>query len=108
GVRACAAAVAALLAGAALGGAGCATPPWYMGAPLDGKPSIPETSAAPSARQRKAEAHFERTARHPALELRALLALDEMDRLDSSERDRLAELLEQRAGQLLTMARQVP
>ena len=41
--------VVALL-GAALA-AGCALPPWSMGAPLDGRPSIPATTAAPSCRR---------------------------------------------------------
>jgi hypothetical protein len=102
------AAAAALLAvgGAAL--AGCAVPPWSMGRPLDGTPSIPPTTGAPSIAALHVRAHAERAARRPALELRALLAIAGAERLQAEERTRLVLLLEERATELLALGRAVP
>ncbi len=91
-----------------LGVAGCALPPWSMGAPLDGRPSIPATSEAPSLPSLRALASALRAAGHPALELKALQGIAHADRLKADERARLIPLLEQRARELLALGRAVP
>ncbi len=94
--------------GLALGAAGCAVPPWSMGTPLNGKPSIPATTEAPSIPSLRALAVAQRAAGHTALELRALHSISRADRLRSDERERLVTLLEQRARELLALGRPVP
>jgi len=96
------------LVGAALAAPGCAFPPWSMGAPLDGRPSIPPTTAAPSITSLRAMAVAERAARHTALELKALQAIASAQRLTADERARVIVLLEQRARELLALGRAVP
>ena len=104
-----------LLAMAALA-AGCAWPPWQMGAPLDGRPSIPPGSALPSPREARAAAVAARAAGQPVLEIRALQALDRAYRLDGElrarptpvETARLAELLHARAAAFHALGRAVP
>ncbi|HVZ71675.1 MAG TPA: hypothetical protein VHJ20_04810 [Polyangia bacterium] len=85
----------------------CSGPPWYMGHPLDGKPSVPESRARLSFRQQRAEATRARAAGQPVLELRALLALDEAQRLEDDQRARLVELLERRAHVFHALARPI-
>ena len=53
------------LIGFVLAAPGCAFPPWSMGAPLDGRPSIPATTAAPSILSLRALAVAERAAGTP-------------------------------------------
>lgn len=100
--------VAVALLGAVLGGAGCAFPPWSMGAPLDGRPSIPATTQAPSIPSLRALAVAQRAAGHPALELKALDTIARAERLKADERERVVPLLEQRAHELLALGRAVP
>src|SRR3954462_1451218 len=92
---------------AVLAAPGCAFPPWSMGAPLDGRPSIPATTAAPSIPSLRALAVAERAAGHTALELKALDAIARAERLNPDERDRVIVLLEQRARELLALGRAV-
>src|SRR3954469_21847547 len=92
----------------ALAAPSCAFPPWSMGAPLDGRPSIPATTAAPSIPSLRALAVAERAAGHTALELKALDAIARAERLNPDERDRVIVLLEQRARELLALGRAVP
>jgi hypothetical protein len=99
--------VVALL-GAALAVPGCALPPWSMGAPLDGRPSIPATTAAPSITSLRALAVAQRAAGHTALELKALETIARAERLKPDERARVIVLLEQRARELLALGRAVP
>lgn len=94
--------LAALLAGA------CSGPPWYMGAPLDGHPSIPATSMSRSWRQQRTEATRAREEGQQALELRALLALEKVERLRPEDEPRLGTLLARRAGEFHAMGRAVP
>ncbi len=96
------------LFGAAVSGAGCAFPPWSMGAPLDGRPSIPATTEAPSIPSLRALAVAQRAAGHPALELRALDTIARAERLKADERERVVPLLEERARELLALGRAVP
>jgi hypothetical protein len=97
--------VAALALGALA--ASCAGPPWYMGEPLDGHPSVPPTRAHLSFRQQRAEAARAGAAGEPLLELRALLALDEAERLTDEERARLVTQLEQRARMFHALGRPI-
>jgi hypothetical protein len=99
--------VAGALTGAGLGGCGIA--PWSMGQPLNGRPSIPSTTQAPpSVAKLRVRARDERAVGHTVLELRALHAISDADRLTPDERARLASLLEQRATELMSMRRAVP
>jgi hypothetical protein len=100
--------IVALVALVALAAPGCAFPPWSMGAPLDGRPSIPATTAAPSIPSLRALAVAERAVGHTALELKALDAIARADRLNPDERERVIVLLEQRARELLALGRAVP
>ncbi len=99
--------VVALVA-AALAAPGCAFPPWSMGAPLDGRPSIPATTAAPSIASLRTLAVAQRAAGHTALELKALAAIAYAQRLTADERARVIVLLERRARELLALGRAVP
>src|SRR5215831_12400066 len=99
---------AAALIGAALAVPGCAFPPWSMGAPLDGRPSIPATTDAPSITSLRALAVAQRAAGHTALELKALDTIARAERLKPDERARVIGLLEQRARELLALGRAVP
>ena len=96
------------LVGAAAAAPGCAFPPWSMGAPLDGRPSIPATTEAPSIPSLRALAVAQRAAGHTALELKALAAIARAERLKADERERVVALLEQRARELLALGRAVP
>src|SRR5437763_13022810 len=98
----------ALIVVVALAAPGCAFPPWSMGAPLDGRPSIPATTAAPSIPSLRAMAVAERAAGHTALELKALDAIARAERLNPDERERVIVLLEQRARALMALGRPVP
>jgi hypothetical protein len=100
--------LAGVVLATAAGPVGCAGPPFYMGQPLDGTPSIPATTKAPSVPARRTAAAAARAAGQVVLELRALLALDDADRLQPPERARLVELLDRRAGELAEMERAVP
>jgi tetratricopeptide (TPR) repeat protein len=95
-----------LFAALALGA--CSGPPWYMGAPLNGRPSIPPTTASRSWRQQQKEAARAKAAGEAALELKALLALEEVQRLEPEHRPRLAVLLAQRAEEFRQAGRAVP
>lgn len=87
---------------------GCAGPPWSMGRPLNGSVSIPETTASPAIKRWKAQAKTEGKAGHTLFELRALLAIDDAERLDGEEATRLVALLGRRATELLAMSRAIP
>src|SRR6185312_15936690 len=96
--------------------AGCAWPPWQLGAPLDGRRSIPEHGAIPSPREARAAALAARAAGQPVLELQSLQVLDRSYRLDGDlraqptaiETARLAELLQARAAAFHALGRAVP
>jgi hypothetical protein len=82
-------------------------PPWYMGSPLDGRASIPGTTARRSWKEQRAEAARARAAGEAVHELAALLALDEVDRLLPEHRPRLVWLLERRAADFHALGRAV-
>jgi hypothetical protein len=86
----------------------CSGPPWYMGAPLNGRPSIPPTTASRSWRQQRVVAARANEAGEAALELRALLALETVQRLEPGQPPRLEVLLARRAGEFHALGRAVP
>jgi tetratricopeptide (TPR) repeat protein len=85
----------------------CAGPPWFMGSPLDGHPSIPRGSAKLSFKEQRAAAATAQTRGETVLELRALLALDDVQRLTPANRERLVALLARRAAELHVLGRAV-
>lgn len=105
-----------VLAGALAALAGCTWPPWRIGRPLDGQPSIPPRPVLPSPAEARAAAASARAAGQPVLEIQALLALDREYRLDARlrsrptpvENARLADLLEARAAAFRALGRAVP
>jgi hypothetical protein len=94
-------ALACLLASA------CTGPPWFMGTRLDG-PSIPRDHASRSFKERRVDAASARTSGETVLELRALVPLDDVERLSSENRSRLIELLDARAAEWHALGRAVP
>ena len=86
----------------------CAGPPWFMGAPLNGSPSIPPTRKNLSYKDQQAAAATARTKGQTVLELRALVILDDLDRLEPDSRARLVTLLERRAADFHALGRAIP
>jgi hypothetical protein len=87
---------------------GCSGPPWYMGRPLDGRPSIPPRTARPVPEEARAAAQAARAANRPVLEIAALSDLAAIGKLSGTEAVRLAALLEARAGVFAAMGRGIP
>jgi tetratricopeptide (TPR) repeat protein len=102
------AALAFLAASAALGLPSCAAPPWRMGSPLDGRPSIPPTQARRTPAESRAAAVAARAAGRPALEIVALAELQRSDHLNDAERERFIDLLVSRAAAFHDMGRAIP
>jgi hypothetical protein len=99
---------AAALAVAALAADGCGAPPWRMGAPLNGRPSIPPGQARRTAAELRGDAAAARAADEPVLEIAALLELDALSRLDDESRARLVDLLVARAAMFQDLGRAIP
>ena len=87
---------------------GCGAPPWQLGKPLDGRPSIPPDKALASPAQAAADAQKERATGRRVLEISALQRLDSADALSGSARLRLAELLTARATEFHALGRAIP
>jgi hypothetical protein len=96
------------LALATLALAACAGPPWFMGQPLDGRPSVPGTRKNPSWQGLQAEAGTARIRGQTVREFAPLIALDDIDRLGPAHRARLVTLLEWRAAELHALGRPIP
>ncbi|HTB58967.1 MAG TPA: hypothetical protein VLC06_13900 [Polyangia bacterium] len=96
--------------------AACSAPPWQIGRPLDGRPSIPPTEARPTPAEARQTAARARAAGEPVIELGALAALERSYRLDAvlrakptvAEEARLAELLLRRAMMFHVLGRPIP
>jgi len=88
--------------------AGCSLPPWQIGRPLNGHPSIPPNEARLTLREARETATRERAFGHPALELGALSSLAEAERLTDAERWRLCDLLAARAEIFRASGRAAP
>jgi tetratricopeptide (TPR) repeat protein len=86
----------------------CSGPPWFMGSPLDGQASVPPTRANPSFKALRAQAATARTKGQTVLELGPLIALDDLDRLEPVQRERLVTLLERRAAEFRALGRAIP
>ena len=96
--------------------AGCSAPPWQIGAPLNGHPSIPPTEARPTPEEARAAAALAQAAHQPAIELDALASLERSYELDAvlpakptaAEQARLVDLLAARAAIFHERARPIP
>ena len=99
---------AALAAAVPLALSACAGPPWFMGSPLDGRPSIPSTRKNPSWKELQAAAATARTRGHTVYEVHALVALDDLERLRPEQRQRLIMFLERRAAEFHALGRGIP
>jgi len=97
-----------LAAGLAMTTAGCAGPPWYMGAPLGGRPAIPPTSLAKTVAQDRVEAGAARAAGDRVAELAALDVLEQRGALRPSDERRFVELLVQRVRDWTALGRPIP
>ena len=75
----------------------CGAPPWQLGKPLDGRPSIPPGQAVVSPARAAADAEQARASGRRVVEITALAQLDAADRLDGAQAARLANLLVERA-----------
>jgi hypothetical protein len=107
---------AAVTIGACAVAAACSAPPWQIGRPLDGRPSIPPTEARPTPAEAREAAARARAAGEPVIELEALATLERAWRLDAvlrarptvAEEARLAELLFKRAAMFHLLGRPIP
>jgi hypothetical protein len=107
---------AVITIGACAVAAACSAPPWQIGRPLDGRPSIPATEARPTPAEARQTAARARAAGEPVIELEALAALERSWRLDAvlraqptvAEEARLAELLWRRAMMFHVLGRPIP
>ena len=96
------------LLGAALLCAGCAGPPWLMGRPLSGRPSIPPTTLNLTVAQLRGEAAAARDTGLTSREFAPLFELETLDFLGADQRGRLVELLALRARDFQAMGRAIP
>lgn len=87
---------------------GCSLPPWQIGAPLNGRPSIPSSEARLTPREARETANRERAFGHAVLELGALSSLAAAEWLGEGERARLGDLLGARAESFRAMGRAAP
>jgi tetratricopeptide (TPR) repeat protein len=88
--------------------AACGAPPWRMGRPLDGRPSIPPGAAIATPAEAAASAEQARASGRRVLEIAALLQIDAADKLAGPPRARLVELLTARAAEFRAMGRAIP
>ncbi|HEY2899627.1 MAG TPA: hypothetical protein VGL59_03550, partial [Polyangia bacterium] len=86
----------------------CAGPPWLMGHPLNGQPSIPPTTLSYTTAEQHRRAAEARVAGLTVEEFEPLQALETSERLDALDRVRLVQLLLQRADDFATIARAIP
>ena len=106
----------AITVGLCAAAAACSAPPWQIGRPLDGRPSIPPTEARPTPAEARETAARARAVGEPVIELEALAALERSWRLDAvlraqptaAELSRLAELLFRRAAMFHILGRSIP
>ena len=86
----------------------CGAPPWNLGKPLDGRPSIPPIPATVTPHQAAADAKQARASGRRVLEITALQQLKIAEKLTGSSRGRLAELLVARAADFHALGRAIP
>ena len=88
--------------------AGCSGPPWYLGAPLDGRVVIPPRSRSLTVAEHRRLAEQAHAGHRVLEELDQLLALEARGSLQPAERKRLVELLIARARDWSAMHRPIP
>ncbi len=86
----------------------CGAPPWQLGKPLDGRPSIPPGQAVVSPARSAADAAQARASGRRVVEITALAQLDLADRLNGEQAARLANLLVERAAEFHALGRAIP
>jgi hypothetical protein len=86
----------------------CGAPPWQLGKPLDGRPSIPPSPAIVTPSQATADAKQARSSGRRVLEITALQQLEVAEKLTDPKRARLAELLAARAAEFHALGRAIP
>ena len=86
----------------------CGAPPWQLGKPLDGRPSIPPGQAVVSPARSAADAAQARASGRRVVEITALAQLDLADRLNGEQAGRLANLLVERAAEFHALGRAIP
>lgn len=86
----------------------CGGAPWFLGAPLDGRPSIPATSRAETVADHRRNWGAARARGEKVLELVELSALEDRGALHDAERSRFVELLRERARDWVALGRTVP
>jgi len=88
--------------------AGCGAPPWQLGKPLDGRPSIPAEPTVPPVAASLAAADAAHADGRRVLEIAALMRLDAGGHLNKVRTARLAELLTARAAEFRALGRAIP
>jgi len=88
--------------------AGCGAPPWRLGAPRDGRPSIPPSKALPTPAQATQSAEQARVSGRRVLEIASLMQLDAQAQLTDPGRARLVALLTARATEFHALGRGIP
>ena len=88
--------------------AGCGGTPWFLGAPLDGHPSIPPRSRVLTVAEHHQNAALAFAAGNRVVEIAELEALEERDSLRDAERGRLVNLLLARAADWVALQRPIP
>jgi hypothetical protein len=100
--------VALILALLATALVGCGGTPWFLGAPLDGHPSIPPRSRVVTVAEHRQNAELAFAAGNRVVEIAELEALEERDSLRDAERGRLVTLLLARAADWVALQRPIP
>lgn len=95
------------LALACAAGTGCGGVPWFLGAPLDGRPSIPARSRVVTVAEHRRFAEAAVAQGNHVGELAELEALAERDALRGDETRRLVELLLARAADWIALGRPI-
>jgi hypothetical protein len=101
-------ALATLVVGGVLALVACGAPPWRMGTPFDGRPSIPPHAARETPAESRAAAAAARRSGQTVLELAALEELDSGRLLRKAEAARFVDLLVARAADFHDRGRAIP
>jgi tetratricopeptide (TPR) repeat protein len=88
--------------------AGCGGTPWFLGAPLDGHPSIPPRSRVVTVAEHHQNAALAFASGDRVVEIAELEALEQRDSLREAERGRLVSLLLARAADWVALQRPIP
>jgi hypothetical protein len=86
----------------------CGGAPWFLGAPLDGRGSIPATTRSETVADHRHNRKAAAARGEKVIELAELNALEERGALTKDERARFSELLRERARDWAALGRPVP